>query len=192
MPILLCPHCSVGMVQKAGPSAEFEQCPSCKGAWFDQGKFEPFLQSFDRRQAPPIPVPFARSRALPFGMGRLLNSAIAALIVVTVGIGLAGYFVVLPVLSRVVDVGSQMIGRAVPSAEEMLRSEIKVRIPQAPADLAGMAQQIKKEAVDRALQSPQDAVDSASRMTKSAIDKMVQEGQRLSGQLDTGAGRPKP
>ena len=192
MPILICPHCSVGMVQKADPSAEFEQCPSCKGAWFDQGKFERFLQSLDRRQAPLDPLPFVRPRALLFGMGRLLNSAIAALIVITVGIGLAGYFVVLPVLSRAVDVGSQMIGRAVPSAEEMLRSEIKVRIPQAPADLAGMAQQIKKEAVDRALQSPQDAVDSASRMTKSAIDKMVQEGQRLSGQLDTGAGRPKP
>lgn len=192
MPILLCPHCSVGMVQKAGPSAAFEQCPSCKGAWFDQGKFEPFLQSLDRRQVPLDPVPFARPRAFPFGTGSFFRSAIAAFIVVTIGIGLAGYFVVWPVLSRAVDVGSQMIGRAAPSAEEMLRSGINVRIPQAPADLADMAQQIKKETIDRAVQSPQDAVDTASRVTKSAIDKMIQEGQRLSGQLDTAAGRPKP
>ncbi|MGC8968612.1 MAG: zf-TFIIB domain-containing protein [Thermus sp.] len=43
MPLLLCPHCQVGMKEVERRGVLIDLCPQCGGVWLDRGELEKLL-----------------------------------------------------------------------------------------------------------------------------------------------------
>lgn len=101
MPINVCANCSRPMGTEAAAGQPFERCPQCGGAWMDQSTFERLLQarqgsSHSRQSYPAGLGEFIE----PHRLRSVLKIAAAGLLVLVVAVGLAGYYVVWPLVSK--------------------------------------------------------------------------------------------
>ncbi len=146
MQMRTCANCSRPMRDAAAGEISFEQCPQCGGAWFEEGQFEALLGSREQSDRTSRDGSHQDHDSieglLPARQLRtLLKVGAAAAVALALIVGLAGYYVVWPLLTRtaasgtLTRIGSEVVGK--PLA--------------APADVGTWAQQTAKKTAEDAL-----------------------------------------
>ena len=101
MPMNLCANCSRPMGTETVVGQSFERCPVCGGAWMDTGTFERLLQARPARSHSRQSYPAGLGELTePRRLRSLVKIAAAGILVLAVAAGLAGYYVVWPLVSK--------------------------------------------------------------------------------------------
>jgi hypothetical protein len=120
----------------------FERCPECGGAWMDEAAFNALLQ---RRHSAPEGRSGRRrgpdEYPLRPRLGGLIKIAAAGALVFAVAVGLAGYYLVWPMLSR------GLPGNLVKAGKETVTKQIEAA--GVPKDITTWAKESAKKEIER-------------------------------------------
>jgi Zn-finger nucleic acid-binding protein len=147
MEMKTCANCSQPMRAVVNDHASFEQCPKCGGAWIQAGQFEALLASKERhiRSSAHHEGHSSFGDVLPARQFRtLLKAGAAAAAGLVLIVGVAGYFVVWPLVKSTVTngtltkIGAEVVGKQGKSLA-------------VPADIGSWAQQTAKKTAEDAM-----------------------------------------
>jgi Zn-finger nucleic acid-binding protein len=146
MQMKTCANCSRPLGVVTISSVSFERCPQCGGAWLNENAFEELLQSGARSAGQPggyrsAPWTQGEGVGIPRRVKSLLMLAAAGAVALVTVVGVAGYFLVWPLVSQglksgtFAKVGSEVVGK-------------EMKALGVPADIGAWAQATAKKKVD--------------------------------------------
>ncbi len=147
MEMKICANCSQPMRAVVNGAAAYEQCPKCGGAWMEADRFEALLASRQRyaRTAGPHDGHSSYDDILPArGFRSLVKLGIAAAAGLILIVGVAGYFVVWPLVKSTVTngtltkLGAEVVGK-------------QGKALAVPTDIGAWAQQTAKKTAEDAM-----------------------------------------
>lgn len=151
MPMKTCANCSQPMAVETICGASLQHCPRCGGAWLYENAFEQLLRSSQQshRASQSYPPDYRlgdKDRQMPGAVKKLLLIATTGALALVFLIGLAGYFLIWPLVSPGLKSGTLAKTGSEAVAKEMKSLGV-------PTDIGAWATQTAKKKVDETLRN---------------------------------------
>jgi len=182
MALFICANCAVAMEQRKVGPVVFEQCPKCQGAWLEQDQYEALLRATGPGQSRRAPNDGGATHpllaALPLEWrrpGLLVKAFAAAAALIVLVVGLAGYFVVWPLLSHSPGFATGVIAKAFPNAQKAFSERAKSLTLPTATEAFNKVDQAAKQAIDRAANSAKGMLNGTEQKAASKPNGTAQE-----------------